>query len=409
MRATRHLGMGDRGFFGRVSMGLSKRWLFAVFATVLGVALLPGPAAASGGPTVSSVVSGLDSPRGITFFNGQLVVAEAGHGGTLCVPAGPTGEACIGNTSQISWVNRTAHTHTAFLTGLFSLSLGAEGTIGASGLAVSDGRLLAQIGATPQELPGIGIGQAQAGRLIWARTNNTWSTVAKVGETDFNYTLRFTEPSPTCGQCPGTQEHDSNPYGLLATDESVYVADAGSNTLDRVSEDGNIRILLRDGWRDPNPNFPSDAVPTCVVKTEDGFLVGELSGRLLKVHGNGFTVIHNSLFSHITGCTSDRHGNVYFVNMFGPGNPPMAQGEQPSPSFINGSIVKFNARTEHASLLVNHEMSPNLLFPNMDTIGPDGNLYVSNGSICAATLGQPPCFAMTGGVLKITLPHEDND
>lgn len=389
-------------------MGLSKRWLFAVLATVLGMALLPSPAAASGAPTVTSVVRGLDSPRGITFFNGRLVVAEAGHGGAFCVPAGPTGEACIGNTSQISWVNPTAHTHTAFLTGLFSLNLGPEGTIGASGLTVSDGKLLAQIGATPQELTGIAIGQAQAGRLIWARTNNTWSTVAKVGETDFNYTTRFTEPNPACGQCPGTQEHDSNPYGVLATDEGVYVADAGSNTLDRVSEDGKIRILFHDGWRDPNPNFPSDAVPTCVVKTEDGFLVGELSGRLLMVHGNRFTVIHSSLFSHITGCTSDRHGNVYFVNMFGPGNPP-GPGKMPTPSFLNGSIVKYNTRTGSASVLANHQMFANLLFPNMDAIGPDGNLYVSNGSICAASPGQPPCFGLTGGVLEITLPHEDSD
>ena len=72
---------------------------------------------------------------------------------------------------------------------------------------------------------------------------------------------------PTHGvYSPGTQEHDANPTGLLATEDGVYVADAGSNTLDYINGEGKIKIRIHDGWRDPNPNnYPNDSVPTCVA------------------------------------------------------------------------------------------------------------------------------------------------
>ncbi len=383
----------------------SRRWFLALAAAT--IAALTLPATASAAPSMTLVASGLDSPRGITFYHGQLLVAEAGHGGPLCVPAGPTGEACIGNTSQISRVNLETGTHTPILSGMFSLSLGAEGTLGITGLAVSDGRLLAQISATPQELVGLPIGEEESGRLIAVHGNGTWSTVAQVGKTDFDYTLPFTEPVFGV-YSPGTQEHDANPTNLLATGDGVYVADSGSNTLDRVSEEGRIRILLHDGWRDPNPNnFPSDAVPTCVARGDDGLLVGELSGRLLKVEGSSFTPIEvkdsagNSLLTHVTGCTSDSSGNVYFVNMFGAGAPFTPP---PASSFFIGNVVKYNPESGKASVLAG-----GLHFPYDDVVGPDGNLYVTVGNICPSTgVPAPPCFGGTGGVLKIALPHGDD-
>lgn len=379
-------------------MSLRRRHLFALPALAVMVAMLPSQVAAA--PTVSVVTSGLDSPRGVAFFHGKLVVAEAGHGGSLCVPAGPTGEACLGDTSQISWVNRSNGSHTPLVTGLLSISLGPEGTIGVSGLSAGENGLLAQIGGTPQELPPtFGLGQAEAGLLISVKANGSWTGLAPVGAHDFNYTTQFSEPNPACGQCPGTQEHDSNPYGVLATDEGAYVADAGSNTLDFVNSKGGIKIRIYDPFRFAFPNFPSDAVPTCVVNTGDGLLVGELSGRVLVVHGHSFTVINNPLFTHITGCTADDNGNVYFVNMFGSGIPFT------SPSFFVGDVVKYSVDSGNASVLVD-----GLQFPNMDVIGPDGNLYVSAGAICGTTpVAAPPCFGGTGRVLKITLPGGDED
>jgi hypothetical protein len=238
------------------------------------------------------------------------------------------------------------------------------------------------------------------------RPNGTWTSIAPVGTVDFDYTTQFPQPTPG-PVVQGTQEHDANPYGVLATEDGAYVADAGSNTLDLVNEHGKIRILIHDLFRADPPTFPSDAVPTCVVPGENGLLVGELSGRLLKVEGRHFTPIvlkdaaGNSLLTHVTGCASDGQGNVYFVNMFGAGPvfvPP------PASSFFIGNVVRYNTETGKASLLVN-----GLQFPNMDAIGPDGNLYVTVGSICGATPTPGPCAGATGGVVKITLPHDESD
>ena len=381
-------------------------------AVIAMAALLPGPASAAS--NVTQVAAGLDSPRGIGFYNGKLLVAEAGHGGDECFapPGAPPGfKICIGNTSQVSWVNTTNHTHTPLTTGLFSLRLSPAENIGASGLSVRDGKIYVQIGATPQEAPPTSaIAKAQAGRLISINPKNgSWRSVAEVGETDFNFTLKFPEPTPGV-YSPGTNEHDANPYGVLATDQGIYVADAGSNTLDIVSRSGKITILNYDGWRDLNPNnFPSDSVPTCVARSGGRLWVGELSGRLMKVDGKNLTQVvpkdsaGNPLLTHVTGCTSDGEGNIYFVNMFGPGIPFT------SPSFFVGNVVKYNPEEGQASVL-----APNLNFPNMPAIGPDGNLYVTAGSICSADGASPfppgapnPC-AGGGKVLKITLPHDEN-
>src|ERR1700724_3366738 len=62
-----------------------------------------GPASAGGGK-VTVVASGLDNARGLAWgAGGGLYVGEAGHGGSECIPGGPTGGTnCVGFTSGIS-------------------------------------------------------------------------------------------------------------------------------------------------------------------------------------------------------------------------------------------------------------------------------------------------------------------
>lgn len=390
-------------------MRMKKRYLLGVMVMALG-ALIPSPAAATG--TYTQVASGLDSPRGIAFYNGRMVVAEAGHGGPNCFtpPGAPPGfQACVGDTSRISWVNTSTGIATPLVTGLFSISLGPEGTEGVSGISVSEGRILGIMGIAPQLLPpgaAFDLARAQAGHLISVKSDGKWRSVASVGEADFNYTKQFTEPTQGV-YSPGTQENDANPYGVLATDDGTYVADAGSNTLDFVNEDGEISILHHFEWRDSNPNnFPSDAVPTCVARSDDALWVGQLSGRLTRIDDAGVTEVTpkdsagKPLLTHVTGCTSDQHGNLYFVNMFGTGIP---FGE---PSWFNGTVVRYGAEDGKASVLVDH-----LFTPNMPAIGPDGNLYVTAGSVCPASGvgGPPPCTGRSGTVLRINLPHGDDN
>src|SRR5438445_10524415 len=185
---------GDRDRVGSIEeWDLRKRNLFALLAAGVVAALLPIPAAAA--PSVTTIATGLDSPRGVAFFHGKLLVGEAGHGGPTCfqIPGLPF-EGCAGDSSRISWVNTTTGAHTALVTGLFSVSLGPEGVLGVSGLSVSADRILAQIGSTPSENPGVAIGQQQAGRLISVRANGTWTSFAPIGATDCTYKTKFAEP-----------------------------------------------------------------------------------------------------------------------------------------------------------------------------------------------------------------------
>src|SRR2546428_12903287 len=125
--------------------------LAAIVFLAVGV-LMPTPVPAAGAPTPTFVAGGFDSPRGVEFFKGTLVVGEAGHGGKNCIPGTPT--ICFGRTSQISWVNIANQTHTPPVDHLFSAAEffnPAEGeALGVAGISAHDGKLLAMLGVLPQ-------------------------------------------------------------------------------------------------------------------------------------------------------------------------------------------------------------------------------------------------------------------
>ena len=389
------------------------RYLVAVLTAVAVAALLPGPAAAS--PTVSLVAWGLDSPRGVAFIDSKAFVAEAGHGSNNAENCflTPFGNTCVGNTSQVSWVNTHTGEHAAVVTGLFSITLGREGALGASGLAVRGGKLYVQIGATAREMPPtIEIGK-QAGSLLSLNPKTSkWTTIANVGNFGFDYTTQFTPPNPTeCGQCPGSQEHDANPNDVLATSHGLIVADSGSNTITKVGDRGQMEILYHFPWRDPNPmNFPNDEVPTCVATGGNAIWVGTLAGHLYRFADTKATLVTptdsggNALLSHVTGCTS-RGGNLYLVNMFG-------AGQFSDQTFFDGNVVKYNTESGKGEMLADAFHNPALFLPYSAKFGPDGNLYVTTGAVCNADgtssfgNGQVPCAVgekKGGRLVKISL------
>ena len=96
----------------------------------LAVPLLPAPAVAAD-PPWTTVASGLDNPRQLSFTGDTLYVAESGVGGAGPCVDGAEGPACLGMTGAITRVRNGQQARV--LTGLPSLA--GEGGGGATGPA----------------------------------------------------------------------------------------------------------------------------------------------------------------------------------------------------------------------------------------------------------------------------------
>jgi hypothetical protein len=341
--------------------------------------------AGAGAATITQVTTGLDSPRGLAFLpNGTLVVAEAGHGGDVC-----TGGVCLGLTGRISTIDLATGSHAPLVSGLFSFLERGSAT-GIDGLATQGGRLLGIMGNNINELADfdcsvlaaadckqvLAAGEVQAGALLKFTPSGTWSKIADVGGVDY----QFTADNPGDGVY-GT-EIDANPYGVFALPGGTYVADAGSNTLDWVDNNGSVSVLNR--FTVPTVHvFPTDGVPTCVAPSNNGLIVADLAGRIWRVNGSTMTLIQDQTGNHYTGCAADAAGNVYVVSMWHHTAPQL-----PFPPLHpnTGSIVKVAADSTASTL----SLPTTLNFPNGITVSPDGMLYVSVGSTSA-----------NGGVVKI--------
>jgi hypothetical protein len=352
--------------------------------------------------TVTPLSTGLDSPRGLTFTpSGSLLVAEAGHGGDVCRSQGAF---CIGASSQISKVDTSTGTHTALVKGLYSRSVTGEGITGVDGISAGGGRLLAVETLYPQELDGfsctgqpadcdavLATGRAQAGQLMTFTTDGAAKPISPVGSGNYVWS----GPGHQYSNSP----QNANPYGVFALSRGAFVADAGANTLNYVDANGVSTIVSALGPPAPG-GFPGDTVPTCVTVMRGNLYAASLSGRLWKRNGS-FTPKEvpvadsagKSLLHHVTGCTSDKAGNLYLVDMWGTPGPPIPAG--PASAAASGSVVELAANGT-ASVLAS-----GLDFPNGIAVARDGSLYVTVGSTCTA-VGTPfPYCANGGGIVRI--------
>jgi hypothetical protein len=359
-------------------------------------AVFGGSSVASAAPTatVTTVVTGLDNPRGLAFGgDGRLYVAEAGHGGPSCL-AGPGGATCVGLTSAITRINIAAGTSKRVITGLVSVA-GSDGSgaTGVDGISFLGRTVYGIENASSAVVPPSGFpawlmtaAKNQLGRLIVGTTDGHWKAIANVGLRDYRWSGRHKNLVP--GQFP-----DANPYGVLALPDTRWVVDAGSNTLDRVSESDHVSVVKFF----PNPPS-SDAVPTCIARGSDGALyIGELTGG-----GNapGASIVWRYApstgkltswatgLTTVTGCGFGRDGHFYATEFSSLGLDKAAPG--------TGLVVRVLA---HSTSPVT--VASGLNFPGGFAAGPDGSLYVSNWSVLPA---HGPAGAPTGSVVRIKLP-----
>jgi hypothetical protein len=267
-----------------------------VLPLMLLVALGVAPAARAdgghggGGPLVSTVASGLESPRHLAFGSrGDLFVAEAGRGGTISCFTGGEGPACWGTSGAVTKVDRHGR-QSRIASGLPSMANtpGNDSGIGPHGILVlgRDTVIITNGGPTePKDAAGNTIlrdtlaAQNPAaklfGRVLLIGPHGRPLPLADIW--DFE---RRVNPDAAVGN-PAI---DSNPVGIIRDGARFVVADAGGNALDTVDLFGRVRnlavfpnVLTKNPFG--GPDIPMQAVPTSVAKGRDGaYYMSQLTG-----------------------------------------------------------------------------------------------------------------------------------
>jgi len=336
-----------------------------IIVMILAVGLAASAIAQS---TVTEVVGGLHSPRGLAFGpGGQLFVAQTGD------------ETTAGSIIRILNPMDTRPNVRTIASGLAVTGDPEEGEfLGISGISVfGNGQnfgLYGIMAVDPQQT-----GDPAFGNLLRVNNRNQVETLVNVGSFDYEWTDEHQWLVPF-GDFP-----DANPYGVLVVPGHIYVVDAGANTLDEVMPDGSIVILAFF----PN-NVLADATPTCACQGPDGLLyIGTLAlvdslflGPSAKVYrldpadanipepwNTPMTVWASDLWP-INGCTFGPDGNFYASQLFT--NPNWIYGEDPE-----GDVVKipFNSPGTHTFLA-----GGALSFTGGVAVGPNGAMYVADGT-----------------------------
>jgi hypothetical protein len=337
----------------------------AIIVMVLAVGFA---ASAIGQSTVTEVVGGLHSPRGLAISpGGQLFIAQTGDQET----AGSIIE--ILNPLDTLPIVRT------LVSGLPNVELGPGEFVGVDGISIFGNGvnfgLYAIMAVDPQQT-----GDPAFGNLLRVDHRNQVETLVNVGSFDYEWTAEHTDLVPF-GDFP-----DANPYDVLVVPDHIYIVDAGANTLNEVMPDDSIRVLAFF----PNETF-ADSTPTCACQGPDGFLyIGTLAlvdsfflGPSAKVYrlnpadanlaepwNTPMTVWASELWP-INGCTFGRDGNFYASQLFT--NPDLLN------DFDNpeGDVVKisFNSPSTHTFLT-----GGALSFTADVAVGPNNVVFVSDGT-----------------------------
>ncbi|WP_162248057.1 ScyD/ScyE family protein [Angustibacter sp. Root456] len=347
----------------------------------------PPVSASAGAPGVTVVANHLDNPRGLSFDRaGRLYIAEAGHGGSVCLGAGPEGPQCAGRTGAVSvlW-----HGHLRTVVDHLASVAAPDGTAAEGMVAVSAhrGRVYGQMAlhsaVVPPDAPSGAVVRAlrhQLGRTLAISRNGSWSVVASTGNVDYRWTDHHKYLQPD-------QFPDANPNAITTVGRTHYVADAGANLIAKVDARGHVSTLT---YLQVPRGSATDAVPTCVAPAPDGSLyVGELLGgsyepghaRVWRIV-NGHATVKWRGFTGIQGCGFDRRGNFYVTQfqtngMFGP-----------DPA---GAVVRITP-SGHRTVL-----GAGSLFLPSGFAYHDGAVYVSNWSTMPAHNSGGP----TGQVVRI--------
>lgn len=377
---------------------MRRQWSVALGTGVLVAAMLPGGTTLAQDASWTTIVDGLDAPRGLEFGpDGMLYVALAGSGGEECMEApGPEGDMmniCMGATGGVTAVDVATGDTTEVVSGLPSIHLEVEGVLGPPDIGLdSDGGVYVltadgNVPDTPERAEG------DIGGIVW-----------KLGDDGAPQQVADMVAYEASAN-PDGGELDSNPNGIVVgSDGNLYVADAGGNTLNMIDADGNISTLATfadtmveappmpegegaeaaegdeaasESSEEAGPAMmPMQQVPTSVTLGPDGaayvtFLRGfpfvPGSAWVARVAPGEEATTYAEGFTNAIGSAFASDGTLYVLEIFHGG---MMSGDP------TGGLWSVPPGGGEATLLA----TEGLITPGGIAVGPDDEVYISNGS-----------------------------
>ncbi|HSS67633.1 MAG TPA: ScyD/ScyE family protein [Nocardioidaceae bacterium] len=254
----------------------------------------------------TAVAAGLDNPRQLSVApNGDLIVAEAGHGGKNCQGQGQNAT-CVGRTGAVATIDgKKVH---VVVDGLLSggskdgsFAVGSDGAGKRAG-----GPYFAIITYAPQDVIPDGLPGWQSGKLVKASKGGKVKPVASI--------TKFERAND-----PDGEGFDSDPYSLLVLRNQVLVADAAGDFIASVhGSKVSLWALL------PEYGKKVDAVPTVVTRGHDGKIyVGELhseqpgKAKVWQYDRDGNVTDSWGHFTTVTGVDRTKDGTLYVSELFG--------------------------------------------------------------------------------------------
>ena len=333
-------------------------------------------------PSGPPVATGLDNPKGLTFGpDGTLYIAEAGHGGSgPCITGADGHPVCYGTTAAITQVVKGVQRR--IVSGLPSLA-------GANGFAATGPHDVSAVGGGALLVP-IGLGSDPANTAQGGVLHGTGlGTVIRVEGRSGQWKTLADVAAYEGAQNPDGGQPDTNPFGLLALPDRNLVADAGGNDVLQVTSSGvvsTVAVFPNQLVQFPpgsGQQIPMQAVPTAIAQGPNRHLyISRLTGfpfpvggsRIVEMDGAG--IVHAITgFTNVVDLTFGRDGNLYVVEISTSG---LATGQ------MDGDIwrVAPGANDKSEGVKVAEVQAP-----GGAAFGPDGNLYVTAGTVVPSSAG----------------------
>ncbi len=326
-------------------------------------------------PELSIVADDLVQPRGLLYSDHGLFIAEAGAGGDgPCIMLGSGVEGCVGESSALTILDDEGQRR--LVDGVSSLIEETGEGIGIHDIAVDDdGEIYVAVGlgANPEFLDDLGEEGGDLASILH---------IGLDGEVTFIADLALYEELEN----PDGTDLDTNPYGIAWDGEALIVADAGGNSVLRVSLDGEVEtVAVLEPRMVPAPPFipadeiPMESVPTNVAVGPDGnYYVAELTGfpfpvggaNIYKITPDGDVSVHATGFTALGDLTFDDHGNLWALEIVAGG---LLNADPEDPSTLASRIIKIapdGTQTDY--------MFQGMAFATGITVGSSGEIYVVN-------------------------------